>query len=328
MFRGTIHLPDDAEHLNATMVVDSGRVIIQVEGQPICDWEADEITLEHRPDGILLSLHGESLVVSPVDRYGFSDAVEAARDHVPKKRRRRRRGRKTAGPDNASGAVHEDGPGAPSRAGKKRRRRRLSATTAEPAAVQPAPVSAQEVITPGAKAAPKDPWIAAEPSTRPRSHEAPMPPEPEPPAVPADDPLPRPLSDAAPATTDDLPGRQAKQEQPVDINREIFGEDYDRPEPKRPGPLTRLRAGWADLAPRWRAVIGIATVGIPATIFASETVATVLVLGGLGACLLGGAGMADPHYTRKLPPQVTEIRLLIAGMIMIIAGFLVGLPSL
>ncbi len=325
MFRGTIHLPDDAEHLDATIVVEAGRVIVEVEGQAICDWEADAVTLEHRPDGILLSLSGESLIISPVDRYGFSDAVEAAREDVPKKRRTFRRTRlhnpHPATGDHPTTAVPAATTQAKPRRNRGWRKRKDPGTDAVPGQPGALPSEPAAPVASG----PHDPWIVTDP-VPPAPQRAPLADEPQ---APEREPSVRSLTDAIRSATASLPGRtQPEQAKPVDINQEIFGEDYDRPDPVPPSAFARLRRWWAGLAPRWRVSIVAAVILVPAAVFASELVATVLVLGGLGACLLGGAGMADPHYTRKLPAQLSEIRLLIAGAAMIVVGFLIGLPSL
>ena len=461
-FQGTIHLPEDATRIQATMHIEDGHLRIDAEGQLIGRWRSDAVIADHRPDGIHLHAEGEALIVNPIDRYGFSDALAAAKDDLPKRRGRRRR-------DKTPKAA-------------KTKRRRARAAKAEGVADGPPvtpppspPAHAEPNVSTTPSPAPADAWVAAgdgsdAPAAVPvhprrelpvveqlypsdandlearlapaapdedvdlgRHHslgvdnapgpaaDSPMdevldepptllppvdPPAPsawpfvddplEVPGAPADssldpdqngtpalderqvealsesartdqelagtieivrdDPSPGPtVSEPDLATTEpEVPpslGRRSslsdavrsaraepllsgfrdiEQDEPPplarDINAEIFGDD-DEP-PAKAGALKRLGDRWLAIPlARRRAVLGVAIL-VLAWLLIPTLVASVLVLAGLASCLIGGAGMADPTYTRKLPPQLTEARLLIAGGVLLVVGFLIGLPSL
>ncbi len=300
LFQGTFHLLDDTSELEATFEVAAGRVTISSGGQEIGRWPAKKIDLTHRRDGILLTVDGESLVVRPIDRYGFSDAVEAATDEAPKRRFLRRRQKPVKKPT-------------------------VNATVAPPA--YPDRVPAQPAAK-SRRSAPLPPVEPPQPSAWPfdghenRTSDG---------TRPAVGPETSPLADAIEsAKANPLPGRfvEASTPVPIDLTKEIFGEAFTEPSARGPGVASRLAERWRSIpAGARRAGVAVA-VGALLTLLIPEVVATVLVLTGLAACLAGGAGMADPSYTRKLPAALSDSRLLIGGGVMLVVGFLIGLPSL
>jgi hypothetical protein len=393
-FDGTIHLADDPTRIPATMRVSDGRIVIECEGEAIGDWLASDVTLDHRPEGIVLHVEGETLVVNPHDRYGFSDAVEAEVANVPTKRGLFRRSKSPS--DTPKAKKKPASEGQTSRRGEKKRSRRRKGIEADetddggepasPSHPTPEVSSSASVLEQAAQA--RATWAeksrpaegdgesedpADLPSIRRPGRQQNLPPVdppspfgrddepavPEPRAHPADDPrretqspqgrlsdrvggaddvqrIPgrsKSLSDAVRSARDEpvLPGfRQAKEpdeiDKPFDLTAEIFGEAKE-PEPKR-GQLKRLGDRWLNLPLSYRrAALGLAVL-VLLWLLIPAVVATVMVLTGLVSCLVGGAGLADPSYTRRLPSQLSETRLLIAGAIMLVVGILIGLPSL
>lgn len=300
LFQGTFHLLDDTNELEATFEVAAGRVTISSAGQEIGRWPAKKIDLMHRRDGILLTVDGESLVVRPIDRYGFSDAVEAEVDEAPKRRFLRRR-QKTARKPPVT--VPVEAPATPDR------------VPAQPAAKSRRNAPLPPVEPPQPSAWPFD-------GREDRSSDG---------LGPAAASETIPLADAIEsAKANPLPGRfvEASTPVPIDLTKEIFGEPTAEPSPKGPGLASRLAEQWWSVPAGARRAGVVLAVGAVLTLLIPEVVATVLVLTGLAACLAGGAGMADPSYTRKLPPALSDSRLLIGGGVMLVVGFLIGLPSL
>ena len=367
IFQGTIRLPDDPARLQATMRVTDGRLIIESEGQLISEWGVDRIEMTHRQDGIVLLVDGESIIVTPTDRYGFSDTVDAAKETKPKRRSLLRRRKKS---NQAPKAPAPSPPAAPSPpptstgapSSTERPQSGFQPLPAQsnddgsppvvagsPAQAAWRPTPAIDVPPPGDTASargpvatrrplppvePPDPasWRAVDgrSPTKDADRRTETPPDDRAPVEPngADD-ADNSLSDAVQSARAEplLAGfRKAEPQAPLDVTKEIFGDPAEEL-PKKRGIGGRLADRWLDVSlARRRATLGIAILVLLALI-APALVASLLVLAGLVACLVGGAGMADPSYTRKLPPELSEVRLLVSGGIMLVAGFLVGLPS-
>ena len=407
-FDGTIHLSEDPTRIPATMRVAEGRVAIDCDGETIGDWLATEVQLDHRPEGIVLHVEGESLILNPHDRYGFSDAVEAEVENVPTKRGLFRRSKapgegkaKKRAEKTAPTKTHTDtDPAESGKRQKRSRRRRKGGSTSAPEPMsgtleaatptRPVPtVSKSASVLEQAAQARGTSWVEkpAQPMQTPvdpfeQEREGPpsdtpsrkrnLPPVEPPTPFGGDDdgptlrePKPRhesdprrppsrgrlsdavqeadavqripgranSLSDAVRAAREEPvlsgfrePAEPEAKEKPFDLTTEIFGEE-EVPEPKR-GFLKRLGDRWLDVPLAYRrAVLGVAIV-VLLWLLIPAVVATVLVLAGLVSCLVGGAGLADPSYTRRLPSNLSEARLLIGGAIMLVVGVLIGLPTL
>ena len=415
IFNGTIHLPDDATRLTAALTVEGDTLRIESEGQEIGRWSIADLTTTHRPDGIVIQVDGESIIVNPDDKHAFTDALENMAATAPKRRTLRLRRKKTdvdgppkPQPEPAKPAPTPEArsdaqplyPRAPSSPGPEpagavpSRREPVDVPVVDQllgpdddtveVAHAPSPrADGQPVTTPASGPEPQrslpavDPpppeswpggvtgatdeaepeiraqrpptsststgetaWIDREiAEARPDGIEVVRPPKPAP-GPPAAEPAPEPPGEPAPGLADAIrsaPPEPIVQgfretddadegEPPVDLTTEIFGPD-EQPPPKRRA-LGNLGERWMEIpAVRRRIVLGVA-VGVLLWLLVPRVVATALMLSGLVGCLAGGAGLADPTYTRRLPASISEVHLLIWGGIALVVGFLVGLPSL
>ena len=85
-FSASLKVPGDTSSLDATLLVENGRLEIKAGDQPIGDWSLKEIDLDPMDNGFRMFADGEQLLIEVKDRSGFEEAV--GRNSGPMTRKR------------------------------------------------------------------------------------------------------------------------------------------------------------------------------------------------------------------------------------------------
>jgi hypothetical protein len=266
----------------ALLEVGGGQLVITAGDQRIGAWPVTSLELDLTNRGYRMSVEGEQLLVSPIDRFTFRDAFDAERASAGTHGRRGRR-RTKAVERPAIGSLPVPTKRELKKAAKLERLR-------QEAAVEKAKGEAREEARADAKAKRKDPSQALRrfgfrgkaplPSV-----EAILEPKPE-------------------------PQPEAPWEVPVEKERVEVTKNA-------------LAARFHDAPGTWKAAGGVGVAVLVVAIFFPRLIATLLLIPGLLAVMTAGLGLVDPGYTRKLPPSLTEQRLLAVGGILLGLGLLI-----
>ena len=95
-FRAKIGTSDETEaELEAVLTVGEGQLLITAGDQEIGAWPVGAVNLDLTNRGYRMNIGGEALLVAPVDRFTFREAVDEERESVEaKKGKGRRRSKK------------------------------------------------------------------------------------------------------------------------------------------------------------------------------------------------------------------------------------------
>jgi len=273
----------------ALLEVGGGQLVIMVGDQRIGAWPVASLDLDLTNRGYRMNIEGEQLLVSPVDRFTFREAVDAEKASSTTQTRRRRRRSK------AKAASTPKSPPVPSRRELKKAAKleRLRQEAAE----EKAKLEAREEAKAEVRAQRKDGNASKRrfnvPSLR-RSE--------------------TPGSGPVEALLEPQPEAPAKREAPweVPVAKEVVEVQKNRL-------ITRVE----DLPLPWKIGAGGALVALVIGIFLPRLVATLMLIPGLLAVMTAGLGLVDPGYTRKLPATLDEPKLLTIGGILLAVGLLV-----
>jgi hypothetical protein len=124
-------------------------------------------------------------------------------------------------------------------------------------------------------------------------------------------------------------GRKAE---PSPVTAVLEPESIPEPEapweiPVTPEPVDRVKTGLAgrleELPTTWKLAAGGAVAALVIAIFFPRLIATLMLIPGLIAVMVAGLGLVDPAYTRKLPSNLDEQRLLTGGGILLGIGLII-----
>lgn len=285
-FRAKIGLADAADaDIDATLTVGEGRLVITAADQQIGAWPVSSIELDLTNRGYRMNVDGEHLLVSPVDRFTFRDAVEAERAAAHSTPRRRWGGKAKAKKPVA-------------------------------AAPTPAPVEAR----PGPSK--RDIKRAVQEEKRRQAAAAHQVETPEPPA---------PTAPAEP-TAPKRKLRIGRKPEPSPVTAVLEPETIPEPDapweiPVTPEPAERQKTGLAgrieELPTTWKLGAGAAIAALVIAVFFPRIIATLMLIPGLVAVMVAGLGLVDPAYTRKLPSNLDEQRLLTGGGVLLAIGLII-----
>ncbi len=291
-FPGKIRFPEaDTDDVAAVLTVHEQSLEIVTGETSIGSWPVAEIELELGASGYHVTLDGENLVLSPHDRFGFSHAVEDARQAATV--RRSRRGRR--------------------KAAKRAKAATQAAAAPPPAAEEAGPVTTLE---PAAPAAPPDEPTPAE-KQRPRRQKAPKAKKVKTRERPAKPPKPAKVRKRkqrdpdAPKPVPHVPGLE-------DPDRDALWATHRTHEPTSFRERLNTSEGVRKLA-----LIAIPVVAV-LLYFAPALIAVALLVPGAAAIVLAGLAMLDPSFTRYIPASLSDLRLMLAGVGCFLASLLVA----
>lgn len=99
----------------------------------------------------------------------------------------------------------------------------------------------------------------------------------------------------------------------------------DEPVVIAPSLRSRISEYWFGIPLRTRRIGVGAILGIVLAVVLPAVLSTILLLGGLVALFMGGIGMLEPVFLRKLPPRLDERTLLMIGGGLLVTGMVIQL---
>lgn len=303
-FTGMVRLIDDTASLPASVEFVDGCLAVATGGTELGRWSFSELSVEERPGGFLVTVEGEQLLVSPLDRRGFSAALDAALSrHAAAAERERRR--------------------------RSRLRRRRRAETAEGAPAEPPAL--EHLPEPDEQREPEESAVGTRVGRWWRRRDLPPVPGDAENGVPTAQPpvsVERPPAvrvEAAPTETQG--GRDRRRWMRVKgRGREgTAGRPESEPAPARGSAGGRL-AGLLDrVSLRQRLAIGAAVAVVLLAIFVPNVLALALLAIGGAGLLVGTLAFLDPYTAVRIPAPWTAQRLMALGGAIVVVGIVVPL---